>query len=369
MSGTLLHLIDTGGPGGAETVFLRVAAGLDARGWRAVPVVNRDAWLARELRAAGLQPIVMSSKGSLNVEYLRALCHLARSSKARALVTHLYGSAVYGGVAGRLTRRPVVSVLHGQTDVGTEERFAWIKSQVVGHGAVRLVAVSEHLRQALECRIAAPPQRWTVIPNGVDTQALRAGGSCGLRHRLAIPSDAVVVGALGNIRRPKGYDVFLRAAAELARSSDRLQFVIGGEAKHDLMNELLALRDDLGLQQRVHFAGLQTDVRGFLGDIDVFLLTSSTEGFSIACVEAMACGLPVVATRSGGPEEIVVDQRTGFLCPVGDFRALADRVRQLAGSAELRARMGAAGRQRAVERFSLDAMLDAYEAIVRSAVR
>ncbi len=324
MKGTLLHLIDTGGPGGAETVFLRVAEGLENRGWMAVPVVKRDAWLASRLREAGLEPIVLDSRGSMNIAYLRNLTALVRAHRAAAILTHLYGSAVYGALAGRLTGRPVISVLHGQSDIDPRSRLAWLKARIVASAARRLVAVSEALRDELADHIPAPPGHWTVIPNGVDTARVKPGGSMGLRDRLGVSAETCLVGALGNLRRPKAYEVFLQTAARLvAAEPGRYQFVIAGEGSGALKEELLALRDRLGLDRTVHFPGMLDDIPGYLGELDVFLLTSSTEGFSIACVEAMACGLPVVATRSGGPEGIVADGETGLLCPVGDVAATA----------------------------------------------
>lgn len=364
MKGTLLHLIDTGGPGGAETVYLRVAAGLQARGWRAIPVVNRDAWLAARLREAGLEPVILDSKGSMNLEYLYKLCALIRSSRADAILTHLYGSAVYGAMAGRWTGKPVISVLHGHSDIGAGERLAWLKGRIVSRGTARLVAVSAPLRNALAVKIKAPPEHWIVIPNGVDTDLLKPGGSCGLRERLGIPDQTLLVGALGNIRKPKAYDVFLETANRLAGRLERCHFVIAGEGYGPLMDELLALRKRLGLEHNVHFVGLQPDIAGYLGELDIFLLSSSTEGFSIACVEAMACGLPVVATRSGGPETIVIDGETGVLCPVGDPEALAVAIAQLAVAPLRRRQMGEAGRRRAENQFGLAAMLDNYEVLL-----
>ena len=365
---TILHLIDTGGPGGAETIFLRVAAGLEQRGSHSIPVVSRDAWLADQLRQAGLEPVILGSKGSLNIGYLRQLTGLIRQHRPTAILTHLYGSAIYGALAGRLAGRPVVSVMHGHSDIGADERLGGLKARIVAGGASRLVAVSTPLREALARTIRAPAAKWSVIPNGVDTATLSPGKSMDLRSRLGVSAETPLIGALGNIRRPKAYEVFLRTAARLAEASDRFHFVIGGEGSGPLMDELLAQRRDLGLDQRIHFLGLVDDIPRYLGDLDIFLLTSSTEGFSIACVEAMACGLPVVATRSGGPEDIVVDGETGFLCPAGDCEALAERIAQLANDEAKRESFGLAGRHRVVTEFSLNAMLDAYDAVLQTVV-
>lgn len=349
-------------------MFLRVAAGMETRGWRSVAVVNRDAWLAERLREAGLEPIILDSKGSINLSYLGQLAGIVRKHRVDVILTHLYGSAIYGALGGKLTRRPVISVLHGQSDIDANGRLAWLKSRIVTLGASRLVSVSGPLRDKLALHLPAPRDCWAVIPNGVDTAVITPGGTCGLRKRLSVSPETLLVGALGNIRKPKAYDVFLRTAALLAARPDRYRFVIGGDGSGTLMEELLALRNKLGLDKIVHFAGMQSDIRGYLGELDIFLSTSSTEGFSIACVEAMACGLPVVATRSGGPEEILIDGETGFFADVGDVEGLASAVATLAADPLLRGQLGEAGRARAEKHFSLDSMLDAYDHLLQQLI-
>ena len=103
----VLHLIDTGGPGGAETVFAQVATGLTSRGFDNIAVVSRDAWLANRIRSGGLEPRILPAKGSLNRKYLAGIVQLIREERPDVLVTHLLGPAVYGSVAGLWTGTPV----------------------------------------------------------------------------------------------------------------------------------------------------------------------------------------------------------------------------------------------------------------------
>ena len=365
----ILHLIDTGGPGGAETIFLRVAVGLEARGWDALPVMGRDDWLAAQLREAGIAPTILNAKGSFNLAYLVQLRRLVREHHIAAVITHLYGSAIYGSLLGLIVRIPVISILHGQSDINATERFSTIKARIVAAGATRLVAVSTALRDDLSSAIPVPVNRWSVIANGVDTELLKPGSVLGLRERLGLAADTRLVGALGNIRKPKAYDVFLRVAARLIEQDPHYHFVIAGQGSGGLMEELLALETQLGLRDKVTFLGLENDICGYLGELDIFLLTSSTEGFSIACVEAMACGLPVVATRSGGPQDIVVDGQTGFLCPVGDIAGLSEAVARLGSDRALRLAFGAQGRDRALNLFSLERMVNAYAHMIDEVIR
>ncbi len=137
------------------------------------------------------------------------------------------------------------------------------------------------------------------IPNGVDTKIFRPERNRSIRAELGISDDTALIGAIGNIRKPKAYDVLLRAARALADGSRRFHLVIAGDRANTLGRDLEVLKRNLGLDGQVTFLGLREDVPRVLNNLDVFVLSSHTEGFSIACIEAMACGIPVVATRSG----------------------------------------------------------------------
>ncbi|EQD46462.1 Glycosyl transferase, group 1 domain protein, partial [mine drainage metagenome] len=150
-----------------------------------------------------------------------------------------------------------------------------------------------------------------------------------IRRALDLPADAILVGAIGNIRAAKDYGNLLHAARALVDRSDRFRVVVAGQYGGTLADDLMRLRSQLGLEERVFFLGLRADVATVLHNLDLFVLSSRSEGFSIACVEAMACGIPVVATRCGGPEEIL-DARTGILVPAGNPSALADAVHRIA---------------------------------------
>jgi glycosyltransferase involved in cell wall biosynthesis len=206
-----------------------------------------------------------------------------------------------------------------------------------------------------------------VIPNGVDIDRFHPGNRRALRDEIGIPANSILVGAVGNIRRPKGYDILLHAAHALHARSSRYRFVVIGECSGSLHQDLLRLRSQLGLDRVFHFLGMREDVPTLLPSLDVFALSSHTEGFSIACVEAMACGVPVVATRCGGPDEIVEHESSGLLVPPNDPMALADAIHRVAMDEALGNRLASQGLARARSRFTLGTMLASYEALVRNA--
>ena len=361
----VLNLIDTGGPGGAETVFLQTSTRLPRDQYSVVPVVSRDGWLASQLTAAGLPPHVVASAGSFNIGYLLQLRRLLRQYRCDVILAHLFGSAVYGCLLGFITATPVAVVLHGHTDIDSWSLRARARLWLVRKLARKVVFVSPMLQDHLAGLLPVPPPRAAVIPNGVDLERFCHHPDNSLREALRLPSDALLVGAIGNIRTPKDYATFLRAASLLRNQDSRYHFVICGEGGNSLHTSLLVLRSALNLDNCCHFLGLRDDVERVLNNLDVFALSSTTEGFSIACIEAMACGIPVVATRSGGPELIIEDGINGLLVPVADAAGLAAGIATVANTPALSRRLIDAGLQRVKERYSLQIMTGAYGGLLQ----
>jgi glycosyltransferase involved in cell wall biosynthesis len=360
---SVLHIIDTAGPGGAETIFLQTATRLDRARFKHTAVIGGAGWLAKQLQETGLQPHIVPAKGSFNVRYLLTLLRLARQQRSDVIVAHLYGSSIYASLVGILLSIPVVSVLHGQSDVTDAERFSSAKAAIVRKGSRRVIFVSERLQDHLRARLRLTAAQCAVIANGVDTEGFRPGRDRSLRAELGLSDDTALIGAIGNVREPKAYAVLLRAARTLLDRSQRFHMVIAGDCSNALGRQLQQLSRDLGTERNVTFLGLRPDVSQILNNLDVFVLSSDTEGFSIACIEAMACGIPVVATRSGGPEQIL-EGEAGLLVPTADPTALALAITELLSSKELAAALTAKATKRVHERYSLTTMLSRYQALL-----
>jgi glycosyltransferase involved in cell wall biosynthesis len=361
----VLHVIDTCGPGGAETVFLQTATRLDSARFQPSAVIGGTGWLAEQLQESGLPPRIVSAKGSFNARYLSTLLRLARQHRSDVIVAHLYGSSVYASLAGTLLSIPVVSILHGQIDVSQAERFSSLKAAIIRRASRKVIFVSQRLLDELAPRLRLTAAQCAVIPNGVDTEVFRPHRDRSIRAELGISDDTTLIGAIGNVRTPKAYDVLLRAAQALVDRSRRFHLVIAGDCANALGRELEQLKRNLGLDRHVTFLGLRSDVVRILNNLDAFVLSSQTEGFSIACIEAMACGVPVVATRSGGPEQIL-DGEAGLLVPTGNPESLALAIERIISSKELAAGLTARAMERVRERYSLATMLSRYEALLES---
>jgi len=366
---TILHIIDTTGPGGAETVFIDLATQLDADKYRAIIVIRGKGWVYEELVRRGLTPVIIEAKGSFNWTYLKGLTRLIKQEKVDLIQSHLLGSNVYCSLVGLLTQIPVVTTFHGSVDIGENERLKWLKFTAINMGASRVVAVSDSLSNDIQSRTPIRPSKIDVIYNGVITRDFDRPHSTRLREQFDWAKDDIVVGCLGNIRPAKAYNIMLQTASILKKSARSYRFLVAGQGRKGLYETLLAMRSELGLESDVEFIGFNDDPAEFLANLDIFLLTSSSEGFSIATIQAMASHLPVVATRSGGPEEILNDKKNGLLVEVNNPSALAEAIQTLAADAELKTRLAAEGKRHALATFDMSAMLMSYGTLYQKLIK
>jgi len=358
---TILHIIDTTGPGGAETVFIDLASKLPKEKFRSIVVVRGKGWVYDELCRRGLSPIIMDAKGSFNWRYLLNLRRLIKCENVQLIQSHLLGSNIYSALAGILTRTPVIVTFHGMVDVGINERFKRLKFAAINLGASRIVAVSESLRDDIIVRSPIQVSKLVVIYNGVETESFKLQKSNKLRYEFGWDESDTIVGSLGNIRSAKAYDVLLNAAALLIKKSKAFKFLIAGQTGNVLFDNLLKLRAELELENYVEFIGFVDKPADFLSNLDIFLLTSSSEGFSIATIQAMAACKPVLATKSGGPEEIIDSGYTGLLVNVGVPKVIASELLKLAANKDQMLEMAEQAQQHVVNKFDISTMLEAYE--------
>ncbi len=355
---TVLHFIDTTGPGGAETVFLQLAAGLRDRGWPPRTVLTGPGWVLDAVRELELPVDVVETRGRFDTAYIRALHRLVREHRVGLIHAHLFSPAVYASLVGALARVPVVATFHGASDASCDGLGRRLRYRLIDRNA-RVVCVSEPLKALLQSLAPVRAERLDVIPNGVDIRAFATGDGRSVREEHGVGDQDILVGALGNVRAAKDFHTLLRAAAEL-QDDRRLHFAIVGERTEPLHGQLVELRDRLGLSDRLSFWGFRSDVPDVMAAFDILAISSSSEGFSLAAIQAMAAGTPVVATRSGGPEQIMTDGVDGLLVPTRSPVDLAAAIRRLVAEPALGTHLANAARTTARERFSLSAMLDGY---------
>jgi len=360
---TILHTIDTTGPGGAETVFIDLATCLPKEKYRSVVVIRGKGWVYEELRRRGVEPVLLDARGSFNWRYLSGLRKLIHHERVDLIQSHLLGTNVYCSLAGLLTRTPVVATFHGAVDIGQNERFKGLKFDAINAGADCIIAVTDSLRDDILGRTRLKKNKTRVIYNGIDTSLFQHPHSNTLRQKYGWPENEIIIGSLGNIRSAKGYDILLRAAALLENSPHSCRFVIAGQSNSSLIDELLTLRKELGLEDKVHFLGFLDDAAEFLSNIDLFLSSSVSEGLPLSAIQAMVSGLPIIATRCGGYKRLITDRENGWLVEVGNPQAIADAIEVVAADHGLRDKLSGNARKYAIETFDIQVMLEAYEQV------
>lgn len=356
----ILHSIDTDGPGGAETVFTQVATGIRQYNLNSIAVIKGEGWLATQLRKQGLEPLFVDNKGSFNLRYLCRLVKIIRHRKIDVILSHLFGSNVYCSLAGIICRVPVISVFHGDVDITPNDMLAKIKFKLIAAGSTKIIFVSNYLKNEMIRRFQLTEDKCAIIYNGIPVQKFQPRPDNKIRDALGIRQNDLLIGAIGNIRPAKGYDLFIRAAAILADKSDRYKFVIVGQGNNALETDLRRRVEAMRLDNRFFFWGFCDDIAEALNNFDIFVQSSTTEGFSISIVEAMACERPITATRSGGPQEILTHEKNALMVDPHSAGQMAAAIERLADNPELGKALAANARNHASATFSQEAMLHAY---------
>ena len=231
----------------------------------------------------------------------------------------------------------------------------------------RYIAVSRDLEEWLQCTVGVPARRISQIYNGVDTARFRPrmGARPPLQGLDSVSNDTIVIGTVGRMAAVKDQMTLIRAFLSLLDTEPgaraRLRLAIIGDGP--LREQAQAALREAGAASCAWLPGDRSDVPALLQAMDIFVLPSLGEGISNTLLEAMSCGLPVVATRVGGNPELVHEGVTGCLVPAGDTEAMAVALREYVRDAGQRAAHGAAARQRVEQRFSLAAMVEAYQGV------
>jgi len=353
----LLLLGDTLNFGGTEGQFAEVACGLDRSRWDLdVSCVRAEGVFRDRLEGVGLRPWSLGPSSfkspGLAVAILRLAGHLRRHAVQLVHCFDFYSNIV-GVPAARLARTP--AVIASQRDMGDiRERGQQLVHSIALRWATHVLVNSEAIAARLGHLRAGREDRLGVIHNGVDVTRFGPAAASSKGREL------VTVGTLAMLRPEKGLPQLVEAAAIVARSAPRARFVIWGEGP--LRGQLEARIRILGVAGTVEMPGATRSPDKVLKECQIFVLPSTSEACSNVILEAMATGLPVVATRVGGTPALVEDRLTGLLVPPGNAEELAQAILRLVEAPETAAQMGAQGRRRALAEFGMGRMLERVDA-------
>jgi glycosyltransferase involved in cell wall biosynthesis len=329
--------------GGGERTVVTIATHLPADRYEVWVATGRHAGgePIRRLAAAGIHHVHLDRRGRIGLRGLRRLGALIRHERIEVLHAHKFGSNLWGTLVGRLAGVPVVVAHeHSWPYAGQPARRAL--DHLIGRAADAFVAVSEADRRLMVSFERVPEVKTRVIPSAWVPGPAAEGD---VRAELGIAPDAPVVGTVAVMRPVKRLELLVEAFAAIAAAVPAARLVLAGDG--DCRPGLEAQAQALGVGDRVHFLGMRQDVPAVWRAIDVGVICSEREGSPVAAMEAMAAGVPMVATEVGGMAEVVQPGRTGLLVASGSAEALASALRELLDDPPRREAMGAAAAARA----------------------
>lgn len=354
----VLHLISSAGLYGAEKMMVTLCQALPVHGIEPTLEVFHNRHLpntdvAEHARAHDVAVHMLSCRGRFDPAAVVRLRRDLRELRIDVVHAHGYKSNLYGFLASARSAVHFVSTCH-RFDQGLRDTL----DRPILRRADRVTAVSREAAQSLMSVYGLPAAQVVTIPNGVVVpEALPAP---------AFPPapGTVVVGMAARLAPEKAPQDLMRAAALVHAECPQVRFLIAGDGP--LMPELVQLRAQLGLTEVVALPGFAADMAAVYASLDVVVQPSYREGMPMTLLEAMAAGLPVVATRVGAAPDFVVDSRTGMLVAAGDVAGIAERIERLVTDPGLRRQIGGAARAEVVAKYSADEMARQYAQVYRS---
>jgi glycosyltransferase involved in cell wall biosynthesis len=356
----ILQISSASSFGGGERYVTDLTNSLIARGHDLYLAVRPQSPLVRHVQLPPEKVLTLPLRNAIDVQSAHELERYLRRRGIEIVHAHMardYSLAAYATRRNRQAK--FVATRHVLFQLNRLHRHTLAR-------ATRVIAVSAAVARELRAQRILSDDRIAVVPNGVDidrfNRVLANFDRFQFLRSIGLPPDCLLVGSIGEFRTLKRHDDFIRAAAKIPDA----HFVLAGlgETRKQLEDLVVELR----LKDRFHFLGWVDEVEKLLRALDVFVSASETESFGLVIAEAMAAGTVVVATETEGAKEVIEDQKTGILVPIGDVDRIATAVTAVLGDYN-RGDMGARAREAASTKFSLKRMVDEIEAIYAADLR
>jgi glycosyltransferase involved in cell wall biosynthesis len=349
--------------GGAQTGLLHFLEHIDRQVFapRVAFLRNGNTRVADQIRSLNIPVIDLKIDPKIRLDRTLSLYQLIKQDRIVILHTWLFHANLLGRLTGSFAQVPVIISSRHNIDIG-----GWWRESINRWTAPlddHTIAVCQFVRSIEIERSKIPENKVSTIYNGVDLnrfEHLDPSISLSVRMELGIPSNAPTIGCVGRLHQQKGYPFLLEAIKTVRNQIPDIQLLIVGSGKMEI--ELKSIVKKLDLSDSVTFTGARTDIPAILSSLDLFVLPSLWEGHPLVLLEAMATGLPVVATQVGGNPEVVIHGETGLMVPPSNPVQLASAIITLMQNPDLRHKMGEAGRQRS-GLFSIESMTRKIEAL------
>jgi glycosyltransferase involved in cell wall biosynthesis len=348
--------------GGGEKHLADLANGLARRGHEIHAALIPASPLVSELSAVPKQNIVeLPMRNALIIASAMRLARFVRQYEIDIIHAHVAHDYPLAALAARRAGARLVLTRHVLFPLSRIHKLTLRRT-------TRVIAVSQAVADSLGKIFE--PGKIIMVHNGIDLERFVRGREDVARRGRDVDRK-LLVGMIGHLAPIKGPEDFIQAAALVRGRRDDVEFVIAGEDKSgngEHRRHLVTLIDELKLNQSLRLIGWVEDVSKFLPTLDLFVSSSRSEPFGLAIVEAMAAGVPVVSTMSEGAREIIDDNQTGRLVPLGNVEALANSIDELLSDPAERARLSENAERAVHERFSLERMVAATEQVYRDAI-
>lgn len=365
----ILHLISTAGVYGAETVVLNLTAAQKAQGH--APCIGAflnhhrpNLALVDEARRRGLPVETFDCRGRFDRLAVKTIRNFVTGQGIELVHSHGYKSDFYAYLAAKPTGAAFVATCHLWTRSTRSVRFYEFIDSFVLRRAARVVGVSDAISAAL-FKSGIPKSKLSTIYNGTDLQRFQCVGAP-LREELGI-GNRLLIGTVARLEKQKGIEYLVRAAQRVISEFPNSLFVVIGDGS--LRSSLRELISSLGLDTKVRLLGERTDMPAVYSSLDLFVLPSIDEGMPMTILEALAAHRPVIATRVGAVEKLIVHEQTGLLVESRDVDALHDAIVRCLRDPAFARRLGSNGQRHVQAGFSAGAMAHSYLEIYRQMLR
>ncbi len=357
----ILQVCSASEMGGGEVHVADLTRALAERGHAIYLAVRPDSPLRAPLAGVIASWHEMPLRNSLDLPSIRAITELIQQHNIQLVHAHMGRDYLVAAIACRkAARAKLVLTRHHYLPLKKNRLYRWFLQDVAA-----VIAVSESVRRSIVERLELPEERVITIPNWVDPMRFKPLDREAARSLFRLQANQVVA-CIGQITPAKGQEEFIRAASRISHLRQDVEFVIAGEERETeqlFTKHLLELSNTLGISRRVHFLGHVHYVPELLAAIDVVVVPSWDEGFSLVTVEAMAARKPIIASRVGGITDIIKDGSNGALIPARDPKAMADKLMLMLMDSSLRMRLGEQAQRDAFTYFGRDNIIDRIEAL------
>jgi len=362
------HVFSSFDPGGAEVRTVALINNLGSAARHTIIATNGRYGAAERIHAHISHAIVPPPAGKGSLFYSRSIARTLHEIRPDLLLTYNWG-AIDAVIAGTIHRR--CPVLHAEDGFGPEEsvtlkrRRTWTR-RIFLNRIDGTIVPSRQLERIVTTAFRVAPARVFYIPNGVDHTRFSPGNDMTWRTAHGVPEGALLVGSVGALRPEKNYGLLLEAVARIPQRNVWIAFAGDGPCRADMAR----LARELGLESRTLFAGPLADTAPFYRTLDLFALSSSTEQMPLSVLEAMASGLPIIATDVGDIREMLAaDNADGaMLAPRGDADAYAAALAALLENGAKRQRLAVENRVRCLKLYTQERMFHAYQAAYERAL-